>query len=396
MKRATTLAAILGSIGLSSMAQPVVDITLADNGNNQLEVRLRPNGPFNHVVSNVVFTLRWQETFGPALSVFEPTWPQSEYLPLSSTAIENPGNGYLYRTYNAVALSPMHAFDRAWEGGMEYPVCVMNVLTPGVEVFLGNDEFTSANNRDYFVSLNGLDRTGSVFPSPVAPVSAKAINSGNGFMDVLLTPESDYFGWVNEIDFTLRWPANGSSLGAIIQDDAIAEAMPIEKVGPEVTADGQTYQRFHGEGASSLARAQLAWFANEDHLVLRLPIIGSMADAAVADDAWTSQNEGAYSILLNGQQMAGGTDDLSASNGPAFSEVIPAMQVVGDELHVSTSPNGTGALLLTVLNSAGQPVAGLRAKWGTTHRINMATWPSGIYILRAQTDQGIAARRFLR
>jgi len=383
-------------VGFGLAAQPIINVTLADNGNNQLEVRLRSSGPFNGVVSGVVFTLRWQETFGPALSVYEPVWPQSEYLPISSTDIVNGGNGYLYRTYNAVAFSPMSEFERAWEGGMEYPVCVMDILTPGVEVFLGNDDFTAANNRDYFISLNGVERTGIVFPSPIPQVSAMAVNSGNGFIDVLLTPESDYFGWVNSIDFTLRWPANGSSLGAIVQDAAISEALPLEKVGPEVALNGFTYQRFHGEGTSSLARAQQSWLGNEDHIIMRLPITGSIADATVADDQWTSAHEGTYGIMLNGQPRAGGTDENSASAGPSFSEVIPSMQVVSDELHVSTAIGGSGTLVLSVLNAAGQPMMNMRAKWGTTHRINMATWPAGMYILRAQTDAGSTARRFLR
>ncbi|MBK6342211.1 MAG: T9SS type A sorting domain-containing protein [Flavobacteriales bacterium] len=381
-------------LGLAS--QPVVDITLADNGNNQLEVRLRPNGPFNEVVSGVVFTLRWQETFGPALSVYEPVWPQSEFMPISSTPIVNPGNGYVYRTYTAVALSLMSDFGRAWEGGMEYPVCVMDILTPGLEVYLGNDDFTAANNRDYFVSLNGIERTGTVFSSPIPQVSAMAVNSGNGFIDVLLTPESDYFGWINSIDFTLRWPANGSSLGAIVQDAATSEAVLLEKVGPEETSNGFTYQRFHGEGASSLARAQHSWLGNEDHLLLRLPISGSIIDATVADDQWTAAQEGNYSIVLNGQPSAGGTDENSASTGPNFSEVIPSMQVVSDELHVTTAMGGSGTLVLSVLNAAGQPMMSMRAKWGTTYRINAAAWPTGMYILRAQTDAGMTARRFLK
>lgn len=384
-------------IAASSLAQqlPHVDITLADNGADQLEVRIRPTADFNQMASNLVFTLRWQEQFGPALTPVAPVYPQSEYLPLSTMDLMNGGNGFLYRTFSAVAMAPMSEFGAAWQGGVEYPVCTLDVLTPGVEVILGNDDFTTANNRDFFMSLNGVDRTGGFFESPVPGVRASAVNSGNGYIDVLLTPEDDYFGWVNEIGFTLRWPANGSNLGAIIQTDAMLENLPIAKVGPEITLNGFTYQRFHGEGTRSLAVSHLGWTSNEDHQLLRIPVIGAIADATVADDAWTSTNDGAYSIVLNGQQRADGTDELLTSTGPVFAEVIPAMQVVGDELRVTTSPNGSGTLLLTVLNASGQPIAQHRAKWGVVERISLSGVSSGIYVLRASTTAGPAARRFL-
>jgi hypothetical protein len=396
MKTTATLSILACLAGLNSLAEQRIDITLADNGNNQLEVRLRPTGPFNDVVSGVVFTLRWQETFGPALSLFEPTWPQSEFLPLSSSPVVSPGNGYMYRTYSAVGLVPMHELDQAWEGGMEYPICVMNILTPGVQVTLCNDSYTAVSNRDFYVSLNGSNKTGIIYESPVPAVSAKAITAGDGYIDVLLSPEADYFGWVNAIDFTLRWPANSASLGSIVQDEAYTEALPIAKVGPEVTVNGYAYQRFHGAGTLSLARAQLGWLANEDHVVARLPIIGANVDATVADDAWTAANNGEYSILLNGAQSAGGTDEISTGTGPAFQELIPAMQVVGDELQVRTSPDGSGTLALTVLNAAGQHLSTAPAQWGATQRISLAAWPTGVYILNVRTDTGMVARRFQR
>lgn len=397
MKKLATLL-ILYHACLVSVGQtpPMVDITLADNGNNQLEVRLRPNGPFNGVVSSVVFTLRWEEQQAPAVTLMAPIFPQSEYLPFGASPIENGGNGYLYRTYTCVGLISMEDFGHAWEGGIEYPVCTLEVLTPGTEVEIINDAFTQGSNRNYYCALNGHPRTGSIYPTTIPAVNAMAVNSGNGYMDVMLTPSSDFFGWVSSLDLTLRWPAGQGSLGAIVQPEAIATAIPMAKTGPEVTVDGFTYQRFHGNGAMSLAVAQCGWLANEDHLLMRLPIIGGIGDATVANDGWTAANSGAYSITLNGQPGTGGTDELSSSIGPEFGEVIHQMQVIGDELHVLSSANGSGKLTLTVLNTSGQPVAQRRAKWGTLERIAMAGWASGQYTLRVDTESGRTARRFIK
>lgn len=396
MKKLATLL-ILVSACTSSFAQapPTVNITLADNGNNQLEVRLRPNGPFQGVVSNVVFTLRWQEQEAPAITLMAPIFPQSEYLPFGAMPIENGGNGYMYRTYSCVGLVPMEDFGHAWEGGIEYPVCTLEVLTPGIAVEIVNDGYTEANNSSFYCSLNGIPRTGSIYPTTIPEVSAMAVNSGNGYMDVMLTPSSDYFGWVSSLDLTLRWPAGLGSLGAIVQPEAIGMAIPMAKSGTEFTMDGFTYQRFHGDGAMSLAVAQCGWLAYEDHLLMRLPIIGGIGDATVANDEWTAANNGAYAIVLNGQPATGGTDELSAST-PEFGEVIPQMQVIGDELQVLSSANGSGRLTLTVLNASGQTMAKRRAKWGTLERISMAGWSSGLYTLRADTDAGPVARRFIK
>jgi hypothetical protein len=386
--------AALGIAG-SACAQPIVDIVLAENGNSQIEVRLRPHGPFDGVISNVVFTLRWQEQLSPALSMVGLVHPQSEYLPIAASAIVNGGNGYQYRTFSAVSFAPMNDFGYAWEGGIEYPVCTLDVLAPGAEVAIVNDEFTQAFNRNYFVSLNGLPRTGAIYQSVIPPVHAMALNNGNGFIDVLLTPDADYFGWVNSIDFTLRWPANGASLGAIEQPQPIGAALPISKAGAEVESGGYIYQRFNGAGSMSLGTAQCGWTANEDHVILRMPITGSVADATVADDAWTTANNGAYSILLNGTPSAGGTDESFASTGPQFHEIIPQMQIVGEELRVHTTANGQGSLVLTVLSANGQPVAQRRAKWGVIERFSLAGWASGMYVLKANFEQGQVARRFV-
>lgn len=377
-------------------AQPPVDITLAENGAGQLEVRLRPNGPFNELVSSLTFTLRWQEQEGPAFTSVDPVFPQSEFIPLASSAIVSGGNGYLYRTYNAVALVAMYEYDQNWEGGVEYPVCTLEVLQPGVEIELVDDDFTAANNRNFYVSLNGNPSTGSIFESSGTTVNAMAVNSGNGYIDVMLTPANDFFGWVNELDFTLRWPDPAGSLGNILQEPGLASVIPMTKEGPEVSEGGYTYQRFRGQGNQSLAVAQSGWTGGEDHVLMRLPVIGTIEDATVADDAWTASNDGAYSILLNGVPSAGVTDESLSTLVLEFADVIPQMQVIGDELQVVTSPSGSGKLILVVLNSAGQPVAQRRSKWGITERFNMASWSSGIYALQAITQSGIVARRFVR
>lgn len=390
------LSASLLLMGGTVCAQPIVDITMADNGSGQLEIRLRPDGDFNELVSNVVFTLRWQEQFGPALSMIDLVYPQSEYLPVAPSSVVNGGNGYLYRTYSAVAFSPMHDFGHSWTAGMEYPICTLQVLTPGVTPELVNDAFTASNNRNYFVSMNGLSRTGVIYPDAPPVVNAMAVNTGTGYMEVRLMPETAYFGWVNEIDFTVRWPAAGGSLGAIEQDEAIASALPMEKTGPEVTIGGFTYQRFHGTGQHSLAVAGIGWFAQEEAILMRLPVAMGMGEPVVAADSWTATEGADYALLLNGQPRAGTTDDDLNTLVQEEVELISGLTVMPEALRVQLNTGSTGTAQLMVMNACGQLVARSSAWVPGSARIDLSSLAPGPYTLVAATAEGRAARRFIR
>ncbi|MCB0794933.1 MAG: hypothetical protein KDB88_09365, partial [Flavobacteriales bacterium] len=46
---------------------PLVDITLVDIGNNELEVRLRPDADFDELLSSISFSIRWNTASGANL-----------------------------------------------------------------------------------------------------------------------------------------------------------------------------------------------------------------------------------------------------------------------------------------------------------------------------------------
>ena len=89
-----------------------------------------------------------------------------------------PGNGYRYRTYNAIGFTMLG--DLVDDGGCEQSLLAGTWIQvysipinsdPGGSVFeIAADQFASDDNREFYISLNGQDRTGAIFTIPTAVV----------------------------------------------------------------------------------------------------------------------------------------------------------------------------------------------------------------------------------
>lgn len=171
-----TLALSSSFIAAAGFAQlPLVDISLEhDQPNNQLLVHLRANDfDFGELLSNLVFTVRWQESSAATLSFGTSDWcpaPSAAFSPAPS-AMVTPGNGFKYRTWNSVGLALLS--DIQDDGGCDQTMLAntwTHVLTipvsndPGGTVFeIAEDQYAIDNNRGFFVSLNGQASTGDVY-----------------------------------------------------------------------------------------------------------------------------------------------------------------------------------------------------------------------------------------
>lgn len=402
MKRAFPFLCLSWLANTAMAQEPMVDITMADNGNQQLEVRIRPDGPFNGVVSNFTFTIRWPEAAGVALDTAQGLFPAGDYMYPAATQPVSGGNGYMYRTFNSVGLVTMAEFGHAWVADFEYPICTIDILVPGTECILGNDAWTAANNRDYFCSLGGIPATGVFFESAEPSVDIRSFNEGNGNWGVLLVPQEDFFGWITSIDFTLRWPtAAGVELGEPFVPENVAAFLSIAPVGSSSTSGEFSYQRFHGEGTASLANSASGWLAGSENLVLSVPYFGDAEELMIANDEWTATHGGNYSILLNGQYNPGTVEETAtaiseaAGTGPSVD-----VTVSGDELTVRSGIQSTDVpLMLSLLTATGQvlwsetiPSSGTP----TNTRLNISEHGAGVYILRAAANGQNTVYRFVR
>ncbi len=154
---------------------PVVDISLEhDEANAQIKVFLRANDvDFGGVLSNLVYTVRWPDTSPASLGVGSSAWcpPPSQALNLGPSAAVTPGNGFKYRTWTSIGLAAIS--DLQDDGGCDQVMLAddwtlvhtiaVNGDPGGTEFVIADDAYTADNNRDFYISLNGVPMTGSIF-----------------------------------------------------------------------------------------------------------------------------------------------------------------------------------------------------------------------------------------
>lgn len=177
------LSLLMGPMAFAQL--PLVDISLEhDQANNQLKISLRANDfDFGDIVSNLVFTVRWPESSTATLGLGFSDWCPSptSALPLAPSATVTPGNGFKYRTWTAIGLSPLSEIQDNGGCGQTllsgtwtqvFTIAVNN--DPGGTVFtIAEDQFVLDENRSFYVSLNGVPNTGGVytFSTAVAPIA---------------------------------------------------------------------------------------------------------------------------------------------------------------------------------------------------------------------------------
>ncbi len=402
--RALLLSAALNLTLLSaSFAQgvPTVDVTMANNRQGQVEIRVRLDQGFDGVFSTLGFTLRWPASQGVAVDTAVACYPFQDALPVSAQPVQTVGD-YMYRTFLGTGVTLLSDAGFAIEPDREYAVCTADLLVPGSTVELINDAWTTANNRDFFSSLGGEEATGTIYHSPEPVVDIHSFNGGVGAVNVMLTPHDDFFGWVTDLGFTLRWPASsGVHLDAVAQAPEVAEYLSIVKTGPETTVDGYTYQRFDGTGHKSIANSEDAWWNSTDITVVSIPISGTTEDIRIVNDAWTGANDGDYRIELNGLGLEGQVEDLStaiaaSTTGSLEATIIPCANGFDISVDVPATP---GKTTFTLYNATGQSIwSSIREHASGRTRLIAETGatPSGLYILSLTQGDRTLTKRVVR
>ncbi len=198
--RTLLLATSLVCFGLSeAQAYPLVDITLVPGQNNDLEVRVRPDGDFNELFSSIAFTIRWSAASGAALGQEVQDAIQQDVININPSGPEQVDGAYRYQVYVGFSFTLMSDIPAAMQANTEFTLCTIPVLNAQDVFSIVNDPWTLANNADFYVSLGGQDRTGiiydqstgvaqrpagstllSVWPSPVVDVASVEIASRDG------------------------------------------------------------------------------------------------------------------------------------------------------------------------------------------------------------------------
>ena len=151
-----------------------IDLRQSTLDENSLEVYIRANGqPFGDVLSGLTFTIRWvttsAATLGPRVNTCPLGIPVGATTQVTNPLLDNVPTGFNYRSYNAFGISLLS--DEGCPIPQDEWFLVMTVPvennTGCTEFNIVNDDWTDSpgNARDYYVSLGGFDRTGSIEPT---------------------------------------------------------------------------------------------------------------------------------------------------------------------------------------------------------------------------------------
>lgn len=162
ISKAFTLSAAL-MLGTSAVQAQNVDIGLFQTG-SELEVRVRPTEDFTGIVSAVVFTVRWDRGTGAKLQEHSQKNAAATYLPIAKSGGLHEDGPFNYQIYAGFGFDQLSEAGVSWKAGEEYIIATIPYSGKG-EFALVNDGWTDIdeNNGNYYISLNGYDRTGMIY-----------------------------------------------------------------------------------------------------------------------------------------------------------------------------------------------------------------------------------------
>lgn len=154
-------------VGVLATAQPVCDIDLRSNpAGDSLRVYMRANTTsFSGVMSSIVFSIKYDQTSAVVLG--SRTQFCAAGYSIGNVPSITSNAGFNYATYTGFGFSnistecPAEAWAaNTWKLVMRIKVSTLPNKCTDFQIV--NDSYTTANNLGYYLSLNGLDKTGVI------------------------------------------------------------------------------------------------------------------------------------------------------------------------------------------------------------------------------------------
>lgn len=164
----TNLKALLLAVAVipatMASAQSTVDLGLFDDGNNNLEVRVRSNSNFDGIFSNLVFTVRWDANSNATLGDPAQLAPASNYMPLMRSGNMQVDGNSNYQVFTGIGMQSLATSGAEWLANEEVVIATIPV-NGSADFEIVNDSWTGdiTNNGDFYISLGGLDKTGIIY-----------------------------------------------------------------------------------------------------------------------------------------------------------------------------------------------------------------------------------------
>jgi hypothetical protein len=160
MKALLTSTALATLLRTSAQAQQDIDITLHDNGDNTLEVRVRPPVMLDPLFSSVVFTLKW--TTGSGITMNDAVSAADVGIGISPSGGQQQADGFTYQVFSGFGFDLLDDHGQVWNTGSEYAILTIPYTGNGA-IELAEDHWTGEHNADYYASVGGEDRTGTIY-----------------------------------------------------------------------------------------------------------------------------------------------------------------------------------------------------------------------------------------
>lgn len=141
-----------------------------------LEVMLVSTTDFQGIVSNLQFTIASDDP-SVNLGAVQQNTDESVYIPMAKAGTETVANGVFYQKFAGFGMVNMSVPNVQWMALQ--PVLLMKIVPSNLNAtyLIVNDTWTFAENGDFFVELNGANKTGLIstadaFPLQLGPLTA--------------------------------------------------------------------------------------------------------------------------------------------------------------------------------------------------------------------------------
>lgn len=157
------LLSLIASFHLAASAQQSVDIGLYEAEDGALEIRVTPTADLDGVLSNLSFTLAWDNSTSASFGTpLQDDATRAAALVAPSGGIHTVGTTN-YRIYTVVGMTSFNEVGLHWEAGL--PQTLASIPVNGrVRVELATDAWARDphNNGEFYVSVGGLNATGNI------------------------------------------------------------------------------------------------------------------------------------------------------------------------------------------------------------------------------------------
>lgn len=325
--------------GIASVRNSLVNIGVFNVECGSFEVNLKPSENINSYLTNLQFTLKWQQNTVELINFS------------SEMGLVQQGPVYTSDNYNYAVFAVVPSVPNTinWLAGEEYAVLTFEhdqSGNEGIDMLIAHDSWASNNNGEYYLELLGSDYTGDIYHEATGVYSGSCMDIGLfnpfcGYFEVKLKPGANVSSYLTNVQFTLKWPENSVEFINFSSD------YEIEQQGPVYTEYDYNYAVFAGTPMSS---GLINWNADQEYTIMSFEHDQSGTDSIdveITQDNWAVQHNGLYYAELLGTDASGITYHQADSCytgecSKAFIKVL--LQGAWDEsvLQMRTSINAAG------------------------------------------------------